>query len=74
MLVKFKDKVSEARISEIFSAEGATVLSAGTPQGRPYLIKLKDGQEIQKALEIFSQYPEVEYAEPNYIMKIQIEK
>ena len=74
LLVKFKGQVSEARISDILSTEGATVLSAGTPQVRPYLIKLKDGQDIQKAIEIFSQYPEVEYAEPNYMMKIQTEK
>jgi general secretion pathway protein D len=74
LLVKFKGQVSEARISEILSAEGETVLSAGTPQVRPYLIKLKDGQDIQKAIEIFSQYPEVEYAEPNYMLKIQAEK
>jgi len=73
LLLKFKDRVSEARISEILSSEGASVLSAGKPQG-PYLIKLKDGQEISKALEIFSRYPEVEYAEPNYIMKMQFEK
>jgi general secretion pathway protein D len=73
LLIKFKEQVSEARISEILSAEGASVLSTGKQKG-PHLIKLKDGQEIQKALEIFSQYPEVEYAEPNYIMKIQIEK
>jgi hypothetical protein len=68
--VQFRDTISERRIAEILTAEGASVLSGLKPKG-PYHIKLKEGQDVREALESFSKYPEVEYAEPNYIMRIQ---
>ncbi len=37
----------------------------------PHLIKLRKGQDVREAAKIFNSYREVEYAEPNYIMKIQ---
>ena len=70
LLVKFKDGTSEERITEILTAEGASVISFLRPGG-PYHIKLKEGQDVGKAVEIFKIYQEVEYAEPNYIMKMQ---
>jgi general secretion pathway protein D len=70
LLVKFKDGTSEERITEILTAEGASVISFLRPGG-PHHIKLKEGQDVGKAVEIFKIYQEVEYAEPNYIMKMQ---
>ena len=73
LLVKFKDGVSEQRISEILSSEGASIISAPKTKG-PHLLKLKEGQDVHKAAEIFAGYKEVEFAEPNYIMTMQNEK
>ena len=72
LLVKFKDGVSEQRISEILSSEGASIISAPKAKG-PHLLKLKEGQDVHKAVEIFAGYKEVEFAEPNYIMRMQNE-
>lgn len=70
LLVKFKDGTNEEKISEILSAEGASIISVLKPKG-PHHIKLKNGQDVREAIKIFNNYKEVEYAEPNYIMRIQ---
>lgn len=70
LLVKFKEGVSEQRISEILSSEGASIISAPKAKG-PHLLKLKEGQDVHKAAEIFAGYKEVEFAEPNYIIRMQ---
>ena len=70
LLVQFKDGTSQERIAEIFSVEGASVISVLKPKG-PYHIKLRNGQDVSYAIKIFKTYQEVEYAEPNYIMKMQ---
>jgi hypothetical protein len=36
-----------------------------------YLLKLKQGQSVEDAVAEFSALPEVQYAEPNYTIKIQ---
>jgi general secretion pathway protein D len=69
LLVKFSEGTSQERISEILRIEGASIISVLKPG--IYHIKLKKGQDVQEAVKIFSNYNEVEYAEPNYIMKIQ---
>jgi general secretion pathway protein D len=73
LLVKFKDGVSEQRISEIVTSEGASIISEPKTKG-PHLLKLKEDQDVHKAAEIFSGYKEVEFAEPNYIIRIQSAK
>ncbi len=70
VLVKFKDDTPEDRIAEILSAEGASIIKELKPKGL-YLIKLKGGQDVNDAVKIFVTYEEVEYAEPNYILKMQ---
>jgi general secretion pathway protein D len=72
-LVKFREDASQARIAEILSGEGASIISALKPEGL-YLVRLKEGQDVRDAVKKFIRYPEVEYAEPNYIMKMQNEK
>jgi general secretion pathway protein D len=73
LLVQFKEGTEDQRISEILQSEGASVISA--PKGRgPYLLKLKDGEDVKSAVGIFSGYKEVDFAEPNYIMRKQILK
>ncbi len=73
LLVKFKEGVSEQRISEILSSEGASIISVPKSKG-PHLLKLKEGQDVHKAVEIFAGYKEVEFAEPNYIIRMQSAK
>jgi len=70
LLVQFRMGIQETRTLEILSAEGAAVISEMKPKGL-YLIRLRRGQEVREAVRIFNAYEEVEYAEPNYIMKIQ---
>jgi general secretion pathway protein D len=70
LLVQFKDGTSQERITEILSAEGASIVSILRPKG-PHHIRLKTGQDVGDAMKIFKTYQEVEYAEPNYIMKMQ---
>jgi len=70
LLVKFKEDTSDEKISEIVSAEGASIASALKPKGL-YRIKLKAGQDVREAVKRFSGYKEIEYAEPNYIMKMK---
>jgi general secretion pathway protein D len=70
LFVKFKENTDEQRIAEIISSEGASIISAMKIKGL-YLIMLKKGQEAEDAAEDFNGYEEVEYAEPNYIMKIK---
>lgn len=69
-LVKFRDAVEDRRVLEILAAEGASVISVLTPRG-PHRIRLKKGQDVRDAVKVFNKYEEIEYAEPNYLMKIQ---
>jgi general secretion pathway protein D len=70
LLVKFRENTPEQRISEILSSEEASVITTSKIKGL-YLIRLKKGQDVRDAIEKFTRYSEVEYAEPNYIRKIQ---
>jgi general secretion pathway protein D len=70
LLVKFKKEVSDATAREIISKEGATVIKF--LEGiKVYQIHLKKGQDVEDAIKEFSKKPEVEYAEPNYIVRMQ---
>jgi general secretion pathway protein D len=70
LLVKFKAGTPDSRIAEIVSAEGASVMPE-FKAGGPHLVKLRKDQDVRDAAKIFNSYKEVEYAEPNYKMKIQ---
>jgi general secretion pathway protein D len=70
LLVKFTDDTSESRAEEIISGEGASVIALLKPKGL-YHIRVKIGQDVKEAAKIFGSYKEVEYAEPNYIMKMK---
>jgi general secretion pathway protein D len=70
ILVKFREDITEEKISEIISAEGAAIVSALNPKGL-YRVRLKAGQDVREAVKRFSEHKEIEYAEPNYIMKMK---
>jgi len=68
LVVKFKEGTSEDRISEILSTDGASVISVLKAE-ELYRIRLKKGMDVREAAKIFNGYKEVEYAEPNYIIR-----
>jgi general secretion pathway protein D len=70
LLVTFKPEVTEERANEVISGKGASVIKFIEKLG-VYQIKLKEGQKVDKAARQFLSEPEVEYAEPNYRMKLQ---
>lgn len=70
VVLKFKGGIPDERVSEILSAEGSSIIRELEPKGL-YLVKLKEEQEVKDAIEKFTPYEEVEYAEPNYILTIK---
>ncbi len=70
LIVKFKEGVGDETAREIISKEGASVINylSGI---KAYQIRLRKDQDVEEAVTEFSKKPEVEYAEPNYIVKIQ---
>ena len=70
VLVKFREDVPEEKAHEIISRHGAGILRY-MEKLRVYLLKLKKGESVEDAVEEFSALPEVQYAEPNYTLKIQ---
>ena len=70
LLVKFKAGVTDETARGIISKEGATLINylGGI---KVYQIRLRKDQDVEEAIKEFSKKPEVEYAEPNYIVKIQ---
>ena len=70
LLVQFMQGVTEERIQEILSREDASAIAVLNERGL-YHIRLEEGQDVEDAVEDFMEYEEVEYAEPNYLKKIQ---
>ncbi|MDA8433525.1 MAG: hypothetical protein M0Z60_11275, partial [Nitrospiraceae bacterium] len=70
VMVKFKDGVAEEKAHELIGKEGAGVLEYLRALG-VYRLKLRKGQSVEEAVEDFSALPEVQYAEPNYMIKMQ---
>lgn len=68
ILVKFKGDVQKQSIEKIIKYEGADVIRhiKGIDV---YHLRLKEGQSVRQAIDIFLRYPEVEYAEPNYLYR-----
>lgn len=70
LLVKFKENTSDETARKIIAAHGATVIKL--IEGlRIYHIKLKAKHKVKDAVQEFSELPEVEYAEPNYTIKLK---
>lgn len=70
LLVKFREGVSDDEARSIISKRGALVIdvAAGT---KVYHIRLAKGQETEEAIRVFLAVPEVQYAEPNYMLRLQ---
>lgn len=67
VVVKFKDNVSNAEKANVHKQYGATLIQRNTHKDVGYdLLKVKNVEQAIKALE---KNPNVEYVEPNYIIK-----
>lgn len=70
LLIKFKEGVTDEIAQQIISDNDASVIKIIKGIG-VYHLKLRKGQDVEDAVKEFSSMPEVEYAEPNYRMRIQ---
>lgn len=68
LLVTFKPGVTKERIDEINRALGVESI---TYDQRLSLLhaKIPDGRSVEEMVKRYSELPEVEYAEPNYLRK-----
>ncbi len=74
VLVKFREGTSQSRSGKIMNSVGSDgVKSLFTHRkGAASLlkkVKLKEGKSVESAIREYSAYPEVEYAEPNFIYR-----
>ncbi|MCL5022312.1 MAG: type II secretion system secretin GspD [Nitrospirae bacterium] len=70
LMVKFREGVSDEAAREIIAKEGATVIRF--LEGiKVYQIRLKKGEEVEDAMKEFAALSEVQYAEPNYTMRVK---
>jgi subtilisin family serine protease len=67
ILVKFKESTEKTRISTIHSALGASKIKVFKKTGVQHL-KLPRGMSVEEAVRKYEEDPNVEYAEPNYIV------
>ena len=67
LLIRFLPSVSRGRADEILGERGAAqIRSVATLDVR--VLRLPPGLSVELAAEIFSRIPEVEFAEPNYVL------
>ena len=70
LMIRFNSTVSRERANELVALQGATIIKYFKSIGI-YQVRLNPEQTVKQALEEFTQIPEVQYAEPNYILKIE---
>lgn len=65
IMVKFREDISEERIKTIVTKENGTIESA-LKSSRIHIIDIPENADVLDAVNRFSAYPEVVYAEPSY--------
>lgn len=70
VLVRFKDGVSSERAEEIVVGHGARIIKY-MDGIHVFLIELRADETVEDAVEYFNSHWEVQYAEPNYRVRIQ---
>ncbi len=70
VLVKFKSGVEKASSQKVHQAVGASVIKSYTLVRNLEYIRLPKGLSVKDAINQYMSDPNVEYAEPNYIMHI----
>jgi thermitase len=69
LLVQFKNGTPLARANQVL-AEKNVQLRRRIPALGVVVLKLPASSNVEQAVKAFNQIPEVEYAEPNYLLKI----
>jgi general secretion pathway protein D len=69
LLVKFREGITDEAAREVIAKRGAAVIKFMEGIG-VYHLRLQQGQETEDAMKEFSAMPEVQYAEPNYKIKL----
>src|SRR6266545_154058 len=70
ILVKFKDGVSETRKHNLHNKNGSLKIKEFKSL-RIHHLKLKKGLRVEDAVKLYKSDPDVEYAEPNYMLRAQ---
>ncbi len=73
VLVKFKENISRTEAKSLHRQLGSKILKYFEGINVD-LVKIREGWTVEKAIEVYQADPNVEYAEPNYIRRIQTEK
>ncbi len=73
LLVKFREGLSEPNALAILFKKGVTVIRY-MEETKAYQIRIRAEQSVEKAVQEFSAIPEVEVAEPNYILGFKSEE
>jgi len=70
LLVKFREGIDDETARKIISSQGASIIRF-IDGIKIYHIKLRSGHDVKEAVQEFGSLPEVEYAEPNYKVKVK---
>jgi hypothetical protein len=73
VLVKFRDGVSREEARTLHDRLGSTILKH-LQKLNTDLVKVKTGLTVEDAIRLYREDPQVAYAEPNYIRRIQPKK
>ena len=72
LLIVTKDIETDLRLQEMNTECGTKVEQTlmVLTRGKIYLLQIVDGRSVENAIRCWKQFPEVESAEPNYIVKL----
>lgn len=70
LLVKFKGGINAFKKREVHQKHGASKIREFM-KGRIHHVKLPPGINVKKAVEQYQAHPEIEYAEPDYLVEIK---
>jgi len=70
VLVKFQENVSREAAQSLHEQVGSKVIKR-LKRINVDLVRIPEGWTVEKAIEVYQADPGVEYAEPNYIRRIQ---
>lgn len=69
LIVKFQDGVSEEKVTEINSSLGTEIVVHTS--GGEYLLHITNDKSVPEVISSYTALPEVEYAQPNWILTIR---
>jgi len=69
LLIRFQPSAAAQRVERLLSERGVA-RARQVPALNIHVLRLPPGLSVEKAVEVFSHLPEVEFVEPNYIVQI----